>query len=69
MLPNPERKRYEAKIEIISKEKNSSSMDSYKITNGWVDNISLWPTIEYGDIYNYLIDLPGAYTREKLWAN
>ena len=66
MLPNPERKRYEAKIEIISKEKNSSSMDSYEITNGWVDNISLWPTIEYGDIYNYLIDLPGPYTREKL---
>ena len=28
-------------------------MDSYEITNGLVDNINLWPTIEYGDIHNY----------------
>ena len=52
-FPTLKEKRYEAKIEIISKEKYSSSMDSYEITNGLVDNINLWPTIEYGDIHNY----------------
>ena len=67
-LPNPEKKCYEAKIEIISEEKYSSSVDPYEITDGWVDNISLWPPSEYGDIHNYLIDSRGPYTTEKLRA-
>ena len=27
-----------------------------------------WPSVEYADIYTYLIDTPGVYTREKLKA-
>ena len=32
----------------------------------WVDDLKLWPNVEYGDIYNYLIDTKGLYTKESL---
>lgn len=67
-LPNPEKKRYEKKVELISKEKYSNSVDPYEISDDWIDDISLWPPVEYGDIHNYLIETPGPYTREKLRA-
>ena len=67
-LPNPEKKRYEKEVELISKKKYSNSLDPYEISDDWIDDISLWPPVEYGDIHNYLIETPGPYTREKLRA-
>ena len=52
-LPNPEKKRYEKKVELISKKKYSNSVDPYEISVDWIDDISLWPPVEYGDIHNY----------------
>ena len=34
----------------------------------WSDDISKWPNNEFGDIYNYLIDLKGPYRKESLKA-
>ena len=34
----------------------------------WVDDLKLWPNVEYGDIYNYLINTKGLYTKESLEA-
>ena len=34
----------------------------------WIDNISWWPPVEFGQIYTYLIDTPGQFTREKMKA-
>ena len=30
--------------------------------------VKLWPNVEYGDIYMYLIDTKGAYTKDSLKA-
>ena len=34
----------------------------------WKDDVSLWPAVEFGQIYTYLIDSPGQFTREKMKA-
>ena len=60
--------RYVQKIKEISKKNYDSSVDPYEIADGWVDDISLWPPVEYGCIYTYLIETPGPYTKEKMKA-
>ena len=34
----------------------------------WLDDPSKWPEIQFGDIYTYLIDTPGIFTKENLRA-
>ena len=33
-----------------------------------VDNVLKWPNVEYGDLYNYLIKMPGPFTKESMDA-
>ena len=68
-LPRVEKERYEDKIRGFSKKKYEACLDPYqKADNEWRDDISMWPPVEFGDIYGYLIDRPGEYTKEKLKA-
>lgn len=41
--------------------------DPYNL-KGWQNNPSLWPDLNFGDIYSYLIERPGIYTKESLKA-
>ena len=34
----------------------------------WVDDVTCWPPVTYPDVYTYLIDTPGQFTRESLKA-
>ena len=44
-------------------------LDLYEISNErWTDNVMLWPPVEFGEVYTYLIDTPGQFTREKMKA-
>ena len=36
--------------------------------NQWSTDINIWPEINFGDIYMYLISSPGKYTHESLEA-
>ncbi|XP_045180321.2 uncharacterized protein LOC123539668 [Mercenaria mercenaria] len=39
----------------------------YKLPAGtWENNPCKWPSVEYGDIHNYLIETPGVYTRDSM---
>ena len=43
--------------------------DPYSIADDlWVDNPAKWPNLEFGDIYVYLINTKGMYTKESLKA-
>ena len=67
-LQNVEKSRYKEKVEEISKQSFSNGVDPYQIKDGWVDDISLWPPVEYGNVHNYLIKTPGPYSMEELEA-
>ena len=32
----------------------------------WKDNPALWPELEYPEVYDYLINTPGIYTKETM---
>ena len=32
----------------------------------WKDNPTLWPELEYSEIYDYLINTPGVYTKKVM---
>ena len=34
----------------------------------WIDDVTLWPPVEFSDVVLYLLQTPGQYTREKLKA-
>ena len=34
----------------------------------WKDDMTQWPDLLYGDVYSYLIETKGPYTKEKLRA-
>ena len=34
----------------------------------WSEDLSQWPELEFGNIYTYLIETKGVYTKEKLKA-
>ena len=46
--------------------------DPYLCEGNWVDDVSQsqcqWPGTEYGDIYQYLVETPGPYTRDNMKA-
>ena len=55
--------RYRDKLELLGL--NKEDEDPYKSTN-FVDDMTLWPPVSYGDIFRYFIDRPGVYTKQQL---
>ena len=43
--------------------------DPYLMHVGWQNDPSLWPDLTFGDIYQYLINTPGMFSRESMKAN
>jgi hypothetical protein len=43
-------------------------LDPFVNDDCWVDCVSKWPDVEFGEIYCYLIDNHGQFTRETLKA-
>ena len=41
--------------------------DPYHLgSDEWTEDIRKWPNVQYGDVYNYLVNTPGVYTKEAL---
>ena len=58
------RLRYHLKL---SYNKGASSLPDPHNLKGWT-NPSSWPDLTFGDLYTYLIETPGIYTKESLKA-
>ena len=58
-------KRYIAKLTVGEED----LPDPYGIPDGmWLDDTTKWPSLEFGDLYMYLIESKGSYTKENLRA-
>ena len=63
-LCSSQKELYSKKLQLLQ-----LSDDLYAIMEEkWKDDVALWPKVEFGQIYIYLIDTPGQFTREKLKA-
>ena len=59
------KKRYSEKLTVDGKE----IQDPYKIpVDSWIDDVTKWPKVEFGDLYTYLIETNGQFTKENLRA-
>ena len=69
-LAAPEKRRYREKLQVLYNSNDSGVLvDPYSVEDEkWKDDVSLWPPVEFGEIYTYLIDTPGQFTREKMKA-
>ena len=50
--------RYEKKLQLIG----------LATSEAWIDDVTLWPPVEFPEIVLYLLQTPGKYTQEKLKA-
>ena len=66
-LSKTAKRRYEEKNKDIGVE-NVEKGDPFLISSEWVDDDSKWPEVEFGQIYVYVIDSPGPYTRDTMKA-
>ena len=77
-LKGSDKKRYLRKLQCLhglveesadSADSSLKKLDPYELSSEhWVDDVSFWPPVEFPNIYVYLIDTPGEFTREKLKA-
>ena len=64
-LPWEARKRYTEKLNIGG----VTLPDPYGIDQGlWTEDMARWPTLEFGDLYSYLVNTKGLFTQETLKA-
>ena len=55
-LPGEAKRRYEEKLTVAK-----LNMCPYQFPEGlWLDDPTLWPAVEYPDIYEYLVNTPGT---------
>ena len=66
-LPKNAKRLYEEKLIAIGLD-DVEKYDPFLNSMDWKDDVSKWPEVEFGQIYVYLIDSPGPYTRENMKA-
>jgi len=64
-LSKEAKRRYDDKLLQLGVE-NLDKFDPFIDSDDWIDDITQWPDLQFGQIYAYLIDTPGPYTRENL---
>ena len=67
-LPQSEKNQYRKKLSVLYGKSGQNEVDVTDPASKWIDDISLWPPVAYGDIYEYLVNTPGPFTREVLKA-
>jgi len=67
-LVDAEYLRYLQKLTFVHQGEELQLQDPYIISDKWTEDVSKWPEVSFGDIYTYLVDSPGNYTRETMKA-
>ena len=62
-LSESAKERYLQKLKLIGLKEQE---DPYAISEKFVDDMTLWPPVEYGHIFVYFIQRPGVYTQKEL---
>ena len=57
------KERYRQKLKILGLDEKC---DPYLDDGGYVDDMTLWPPVEFGHIFCYFIERPGVYTQQEL---
>lgn len=68
-LSSEDLNRFNEKLKIAVGGEKISIDNPYEVWNDeeyWSEAPTSWPNIEFGDIWNYLIESPGPFTKEKL---
>ena len=68
-LPEAEKKHSKQKLEVLYCNKDPEVLiDPYIINESKLqdDIVALWPPVKFRQIYTYLIDLPGQFTKEMV---
>ena len=43
--------------------------DPYEIDDiEWIGDLTVWPPVEFGDIYYYLVETPGQFMKQRMKA-
>ena len=65
-LNDEKKEKYSKKLQLL--DLIACPSDSLIPDDEWKHKVTLWPPLEYGDVYNYLTDTPKTFTKEKLKA-
>ena len=57
------KQRYRQKLKIIGLDEK---WEPYLDTGDYIDDMSLWPPVEFAHIFCYFIERPGLYTKQQL---
>ena len=68
--PDAQQRRNRAKLEVLYNTSDPDALiDPYEIEEDeWIDDVTLWPAVDFGEIYTYLVDTPEEFTRERMKA-
>lgn len=62
-LPTEEKERYQKKLELCG----LKQICPYQLPgDAWIDDPIKWPSLEWPELYDYLINTPGVFTREAM---
>ena len=61
-LNDKSRTRYLKKVETVKHKECPDRLPA----DGWKDNPTVWPELEYPEVYDYLINTPNVYTKEAM---
>ena len=59
------RDRYNEKLKLLDLSETEEPYELWK-TDKFVDDMTLWPAVEYGHIFCYFVDRPGTFTKTQL---
>ena len=66
LLSGDAKQRYISKLRYSGG--NKQLPDPYGLVDGWSEDPKHWPDVTFGDVYAYLIEIPGPFTRESMKA-